>query len=62
MIGIIQASEVIKYILGVGQLLNGILLIIDSLELKLEKLSIQRNNHCIICSDDPIIKELKNYD
>jgi len=62
MIGIIQASEVIKYILGVGQLLNGILLIIDSLELKFEKINIQRNNHCIICGDDPIIKELKNYD
>ena len=62
MIGIIQASEVIKYVLGAGRLLNEKLLIIDILELKFEKLNTHRNNHCIVCGDNPIIKELKDYD
>ena len=50
-IGVIQATEVIKLILGKGELLNGKLLLYDSLRMDFKKLKIQRNPDCPICSE-----------
>ncbi|MFQ5685734.1 MAG: ThiF family adenylyltransferase, partial [Candidatus Scalindua sp.] len=61
-IGVIQATEVIKLILGNGELLNGKLLLYDSLRMDFKKLNIHRNPDCPICSENPTIKELIDYE
>jgi len=48
-IGCIQAAEVIKYIVGVGELLAGRLLIYDGLNMKFTELRIGRNPDCTHC-------------
>ncbi len=61
-LGVIQATEVIKYILGKGELLVSKLLVFNALEMSFRKLSIQKNNDCPICGDKPTIKELIDYE
>ena len=61
-IGVVQATEVIKLQLGKGNLLNGKLLIYDSLDMDFKKLKIQRNPACPICGENPTIKELIDYE
>lgn len=61
-LGIIQATEVIKYILEKGELLVGKLLIFNALEMSFRKLNIERNRDCPICGDNPTIKELIDYE
>lgn len=61
-IGVIQATEVIKLQLGKGNLLNGKLLIYDSLNMDFKKLKIQRNPACPMCGENPTIKELIDYE
>lgn len=62
MLGMIQAAEVLKYILGIDELLVGKLLVFNALEMSFRKLSIQRNNSCPVCGDKPTITELIDYE
>lgn len=50
LIGLIQAHEVLKYLLGTGTLLENRLLLWDGLSCTLEELPIERNSHCEDCS------------
>jgi len=50
-IGLIQATEVIKYIMGIGELLAGILLIWDGLNTSFEEVAVERNPECVDCSN-----------
>lgn len=61
-IGVIQATEVVKLILGKGELLMGKLLLYDSLKMDFRKLNIRRNPQCPICGENPTIKELIDYE
>jgi MoaD family protein len=61
-IGSIQAAEVIKYLLGVGELLVGRILVLDALEMRFEEFEVKRNPDCPICGDNPIIKDLSQVD
>ncbi|MCE5286702.1 MAG: molybdopterin-synthase adenylyltransferase MoeB [Pelosinus sp.] len=61
-IGTIQATEALKYILGVGKLLNGYLLTYDALTMEFRKIKLPRNKTCGICGEQPTIKELIDYD
>ena len=61
-LGMIQATEVIKYILGTGELLVGKLLVFNALEMNFRKLNIQRNSNCPVCGDKPTITELIDYE
>lgn len=61
-IGSIQANEVLKYFLGIGTLLEGRLLMLDSLEMKFKELKFEKNPDCLVCGDNPSIKELIDYD
>jgi adenylyltransferase/sulfurtransferase len=51
LIASIQATEVIKYILGIGSLLENRLLILDGLHGKMEEIVWERNLGCEICSN-----------
>ena len=50
LIASIQATEVIKYILGLGDLLENRLLIIDGLHTKVEEIKLERTPNCEICN------------
>jgi adenylyltransferase/sulfurtransferase len=50
-IGAIEATEVIKYITGIGTLLTDRLLIYDGLNMKFTELNVVRNNNCEHCGD-----------
>ncbi|MCK8816116.1 molybdopterin-synthase adenylyltransferase MoeB [Natroniella sulfidigena] len=61
-IGTIQATEAIKYLLDKGELLTGTLLSYDALDMEFRKISLNRNDNCGVCSDDPEITELIDYE
>lgn len=61
-IGDLQAIETLKLILDIGEPLIGQLLIYDALSTEFRKLKLKRDANCPICSDDPKIKELVNYE
>jgi sulfur-carrier protein adenylyltransferase/sulfurtransferase len=57
-IGMMQATEAIKLILGIGEPLIGRLLIYDALEASFSTLKLQKKSECAICGTEPTIKEL----
>jgi sulfur-carrier protein adenylyltransferase/sulfurtransferase len=61
MIGIVQATEAVKLILGAGEPLVGRLLLYDALAMRFRELKLRRNPECPVCGDHPTIKELIDY-
>ena len=62
-IGSLQAMEAVKYITGVGELLNGYLLTYDALTMEFRKVKLPpRGKGCAICSDNPTIHKLIDYE
>jgi len=61
-VGVIQATEVLKIILGKGEVLNGRFLLFDALQMRFEPIEVKRNPECPVCSEQPSITELIDYD
>jgi adenylyltransferase/sulfurtransferase len=61
-VGSMQANEVIKFIIGKGELLIGRLLVLDALTMNFQELAFEKNPECPVCGKDPVIKELVDYD
>jgi len=61
-IGLLQTNEVLKLILGIGNLLVSKLLIFNALRMDISFLSIQRNKNCPLCGEKPTIKKLIDYE
>lgn len=61
-IGVIQAAEVLKLIIGIGDLLIGKLLTFNALDMDFRVVKIPRNKNCAICGDSPIITQLTDYE
>ena len=61
-IGVMQATEAIKLIIGKGTPLVGRLLLYDALEMKFRELKIRKDPDCPVCSANPTISELQDYD
>ena len=59
-IGTIQATEVLKLLLGIGSSLSGRLLLYDALAMRFDTLKIKRASNCPICGERPTIKTLKD--
>jgi len=59
-IGCLQANEIIKYILGIGEGLAGFILFFDSLESEVRKIKIKRNPLCELCGKTPKIVSLND--
>ena len=62
LLGIIQATEVIKLILGSGDPLVGRLLLVDALGMKFSELKIRKDPDCPVCGANPTVKELIDYE
>ena len=60
-IGVIQATEVVKLLLGIGNTLKGRLLLYDALNMKFRELKLRRNPECPICGDHRTITKLIDY-
>lgn len=61
MLGTIQATEVVKCIVGVGEPLYNQLLMFDALSMQWNKLSFQHNEDCPLCGSHPTITRLREY-
>ena len=61
MLGTVQATECIKYLTGVGQLLTDALLTFDALTMQWNRMEFTRDRDCALCGDNPTITELKEY-
>jgi molybdopterin/thiamine biosynthesis adenylyltransferase/rhodanese-related sulfurtransferase len=62
LVGVIQATETIKLILGQGDSLVGRLLLVDALGMKFRELKLRKNPDCPICGTHRTIHELIDYD
>ena len=60
-VGLIQATEVVKLILGQGEPLIGRLLMYDALAMDFKKFKIRRDPGCPVCGDNPTVTELIDY-
>jgi len=61
-VGVIQATEAIKIILGKGDALVGRLLTYDSLRMNFRTLKLRRDKNCPTCGENPTIKEYIDYE
>ncbi len=60
-IGLIQATEAVKLILGIGDPLIGRLLLYDALAMKFRELKLRKNSECPVCGAHPTITKLIDY-
>jgi adenylyltransferase/sulfurtransferase len=61
LVGVIQATEVIKLILGKGEPLIGRLLLVDALNMRFRELKLRKNPECPVCGQDPTVTKLIDY-
>ncbi len=62
-VGSIQATEVVKYLTGTGELLVGRMLYYDALSMSFDEIKVTQNPKCPVCGPDPVIKfiDADNY-
>ena len=61
-VGSIQATEVVKLVLGIGEPLVGRLLLVDALNMEFRSVKTRRNPSCPLCGDNPTVTELIDYE
>src|SRR6266496_6670528 len=61
-IGVIQATETIKLILGIGEPLIGRFLIFDALRMKFRELKLRKDPDCPVCGTHPTVTKLIDYE
>ena len=61
LVGVIQATETIKLILGSGEPLIGRLLLVDALSMRFRELKLRKNPDCPACGTHPTVTELIDY-
>ena len=62
LLGVIQATEVIKLILGSGDSLIGRLLLVDALGMRFREVKLRKNPECPVCGANPTVRELIDYE
>ncbi|HEY1898016.1 MAG TPA: molybdopterin-synthase adenylyltransferase MoeB [Terracidiphilus sp.] len=61
LVGVMQATEVIKLILGKGEPLIGRLLLVDALNMRFRELKLRKNPECPVCGTNPTLTQLIDY-
>ena len=61
-IGLIQATEAVKLILGKGDSLTGRLLLYNAMDMKFREVKLQKDPECPVCSANPSITKLIDYE
>ena len=57
-IGVVQATEAIKLLLGIGDPLIGRLLTYDALGMRFREVKLRRDPKCPLCGEHPTIRDL----
>jgi adenylyltransferase/sulfurtransferase len=60
-IGVVQATETVKLLLGTGRSLIGRLLLYDALDMSVREMKVRKNPRCPICGPNPTITALIDY-
>jgi len=60
-VGVLQATEVVKLILGAGDSMVGRLLLFDALGMKFRELKLRKDPECVLCGPQPSVTELIDY-
>jgi molybdopterin-synthase adenylyltransferase len=61
LMGSLQASEVIKELLGIGDSMSGFLMIVDGLATEFRKISVKADPECPLCGVNPVITDLSTH-
>ena len=61
LVGVIQATETVKLILGKGTTLAGRLLLVDALNMRFREVRLRKNPDCQICGTHPALTQLIDY-
>ena len=61
MLGTVQATECLKYLAGVGQLLTNSMLTFDALSMQWQRFDFGKRESCELCGTHPSIHQLKEY-
>ena len=62
MIGLVQATEAVKLLVGIGDPLIGRLLTYDALGMRFREVKLRRDPNCPLCGSNPIIKDLSIHE
>lgn len=62
LVGLVQATETIKLILGQGEPLIGRLLLVDALGMRFREMRLKKAPHCAVCGETPSITKLIDYE
>jgi len=62
LVGLIQATEAIKLIIGKGEPLIGRLLLVDALGMRFRELKLRKNPDCAVCGKHPTVTKLIDYE
>jgi bacteriocin biosynthesis cyclodehydratase domain-containing protein len=61
-VGLIQATEAVKLLLGKGDPLRGRLLTYDALAMTFREYKVRRDPSCAVCGDQPTIREVADLE
>lgn len=59
-VGTLQATEAVKFLLGVGDLLTDRLLVYDALKMSFRRVALKRSPRCPLCGESPTVTELRD--
>ncbi|MFN2386248.1 MAG: molybdopterin-synthase adenylyltransferase MoeB [Thermoanaerobaculia bacterium] len=62
LLGLIQATETIKLLLGEGETLIGRLLMLDALTMRFQEIALRKDERCAVCGPNPSVKALIDYE
>ena len=60
-VGSLQANEALKLVLGIGETLQGRLLLLDALGTTVDEVAVKRDPSCPVCGESPTITEYVDY-
>ena len=61
-LGTIQATEALKYVINIGELLTDALLTFNAMNMEFRKIVLRRQENCPVCGSNPTITKLKDED
>jgi sulfur-carrier protein adenylyltransferase/sulfurtransferase len=62
LLGLMQAAETVKLVLGIGEPLVGRLVLVDALAMRFRELTIRKDPECAVCGARPTVTELIDYE
>lgn len=61
-LGVLQATEVVKLLMGIGDSMVGRLLLFDALDMRFRELKLRKDPQCVICGPNPSVTKLIDYE